>query len=69
MAAYEVSYKFRADSQGQSASEIEAGEPTVNRVAASDATRAISQVINTLKTNGEITSKSDIKVLEAKVVA
>lgn len=69
MAAYAVSYKFRADNEGRSASEVEAGEPMVNRVAASDATRAISQVINTLKTDGEITSKSDIKVLEAKVVA
>lgn len=69
MSAYAVSYKFRADGEGQSASEIEAGEPVVNRVSASDATRAISQVINTLKNDGEINSKSDIKVLEARIVA
>lgn len=69
MAAYEVSFKFRADVKEFSASEFEALHPFTRRVSASDATRAISQVINTLKTDGEINSKSDLKVLEAKVVA
>lgn len=69
MAAYEVSYKFRDDIAGLSPTEAEAVTPAVDRVAASDATRAISGLINGLKAGSVIGSKSDIKVLEVKVVA
>lgn len=68
MAAYNVSAKFREDIKDLPAAEAEAREPFNFRVSASDATRAISQVVNMLKSTGEIAAKSDVKVLEVKLV-
>lgn len=69
MAAYNVSWKLRDEIREYSASEKEEWSPNVDRVSASDAQRAISRVVNDLKSNGAIRSKADIIILEAKVVA
>lgn len=69
MAAYNVSWKLRDQIRQFSASEKEEWPPNVDRVSASDAQRAISRVVNDLKSKRAIRSKADIIVLEAKVVA
>ncbi|MDD2326257.1 MAG: hypothetical protein PHW63_09705 [Alphaproteobacteria bacterium] len=69
MAAYNVAYKIRSTLASLPESAKVEQEPVVARVSASDATRAISQVINDLKNDGTLHSKSEIIVLEAKVVA
>lgn len=68
MTAFSVSFRLRADAKEMTASEVESIEPYDVRVIASDAQRAISTLVNTLKANGDITSKADVKILEVKVV-
>lgn len=68
MTAFAVSFRLRADSKDMTASEAEQIEPYDVRVIASDAQRAISTLVNTLKANGDITSKADVKILEVRVV-
>lgn len=43
--------------------------PQTRRVKASNATRAISTVVNHLKSVGEISSKADVTIREVTVVA
>lgn len=68
MTAFAVTYHLRKEINLLTPSEAEAVEPTVARVVASDAQRGISTLVNTLKANGGITSKADVKILEVKVV-
>lgn len=68
MTAFAVSFRLRADSKGMTASEVENIEPYDVRVIAFDAQRAISTLVNTLKANGDITTKADVKILEVRVV-
>lgn len=64
---YAVSFKVRqAD---LSKADFDILEPEVARVRASNATRAISQVVNNLKAEGRIQGKADVVIVEAKVVA
>lgn len=44
-------------------------EPQTRRVKSSNATRAISTVVNHLKSVGEISSKADVTIREVTVVA
>lgn len=69
MAAYNVSYTLRKETENLTGASREEHQPNIRRVAASDAQRAISKIVNEMKNDGEIQSKADIKVLEAKVVA
>lgn len=69
MAAYNVSYTLRKETENLTGASREEYQPNIRRVAASDAQRAISKIVNEMKNDGEIQSKADIKVLEAKVVA
>lgn len=64
---YNILFKLRKDLEGLSATESLELKPSVRRVKASNATRAISSVVNDLKAAGVITGKGDIVVLEAKV--
>ena len=64
---YLVSYKFR--NNNLSDKEFALLTPEVMRVRASSATRAISTAINQLKAAGHISSKAEIVILEARVVA
>lgn len=64
---YVVSYKFR--NPGLSEKDFALLTPEVMRVRAASATRAISTAINQLKSAGHISSKAEIVVLEARVVA
>lgn len=66
---YLITYRLRNDIADLSASEIGATDPKHRRTRASNATRAISAVVNDLKNAGEISGKADIVILEAKVVA
>lgn len=68
MTAFAVSFRLRADSKDMTASEVENIEPYDVRVIAFDAQRAISTLVNTLKANGDITTKADVKILEVRVV-
>lgn len=67
--AYAVSYTLRSAEADKSLAEVATIEPTVVRVKASNATRAISAVINQLKNDEIIKGKGDVIVKEAKVVA
>lgn len=69
MAAYNVSYTLRNETESLTGADREEYQPNIRRVAASDAQRAISKLVNEMKTDGEIQTKSDVKILEAKVVA
>lgn len=69
MAAYNVSVLFTEVVKDLPASQREEVIPEVYRVSASNATRAQSKLINDLKSAGTISSKSEISILEAKVVA
>lgn len=64
---YAISYKLR--NNDLSDKEFALLAPQVMRVRASNATRAISTTINQLKAAGHISSKAEIVVLEARVVA
>lgn len=64
---YLVSYKFR--NNDLSDKEFALLTPEVMRVRAASATRAISTATNQLKAAGHISSKAEIVVLEARVVA
>ena len=64
---YVVSYKLRNNELSER--EFALLNPQVMRVRASNATRAISTAINQLKSAGHISSKAEIVVLEARVVA
>lgn len=64
---YAISYKLR--NNDLSDKEFALLAPQVMRVRASNATRAISTAINQLKAAGRISSKAEIVVLEARVVA
>lgn len=64
---YLVSYKFR--NSELSDKEFALLTPEVMRVRASSATRAISTATNQLKAAGHISSKAEVIVLEARVVA
>lgn len=64
---YAISYKLR--NNDLSDKEFALLAPQVMRVRASNATRAISTAINQLKSAGHISSKAEIVVLEARVVA
>ena len=64
---YAVSYKFRNNDLSEK--EFALLTPEVMRVRASSATRAISAATNQLKAAGHISSKAEVVVLEARVVA
>ena len=64
---YAISYKLRNSELSER--EFALLAPQVMRVRASNATRAISTAINQLKSAGHISSKAEIVVLEARVVA
>lgn len=64
---YAISYKLRNNELSDR--EFALLAPQVMRVRASNATRAISTAINQLKSAGHISSKAEIVVLEARVVA
>lgn len=64
---YAISYKLRNNDLSEK--EFALLAPQVMRVRASNATRAISTAINQLKAAGRISSKAEIVVLEARVVA
>lgn len=64
---YNVIYKFRAELDKLSNEEKVTSRPKVRRTKASNAQRAINQVINDLKNADEIQSKSEVIILEAKV--
>ena len=64
---YAVSYKFRNNDLSEK--EFALLTPEVMRVRAASATRAISTAINQLKAAGHISSKAEVVVLEARVVA
>lgn len=70
MTAFAVTYRLRADTKDLdiTASEAEALEPYAKRVVASDAQRAISTLTNDLKRNAVISSRSEVKILEVKVI-
>lgn len=67
--AYAVSYTLRSEEADKTPAEVATIEPTVVRVKASNATRAISAVVNQLKDEGVISGKGDAVIKEAKVVA
>lgn len=69
MAAYEVTFKVREEIKDLTATQAEEVYPVVTRVSASSANRAISGLTNELIRTGVINSKSEVLVLEAKVVA
>lgn len=64
---YAISYKLRNNELSDK--EFALLAPQVMRVRASNATRAISTAINQMKSAGHISSKAEIVVLEARVVA
>ena len=64
---YAVSYKLR--NNDLSDKEFALIAPQIMRVRASNATRAISAAINQLKSAGHISSKAEVVILEARVVA
>ena len=64
---YAISYKLR--NSELSDKEFALLTPEVMRVRAASATRAISTAINQLKSAAHISSKAEIVVLEARVVA
>lgn len=64
---YSVSYKLRNNDLSEK--EFALLAPQVMRVRASNATRAISAAINQLKSAGRISSKAEVVILEARVVA
>lgn len=64
---YNILYKFRSELDSLSNEEKITSRPKCRRVKASNATRAISAAINELKNAGEIQSKSEVVILEAKV--
>lgn len=64
---YAISYKLR--NNDLSDKEFALLAPQVMRVRASNATRAISAAINQLKSAGRISSKAEVVILEARVVA
>lgn len=68
MAAYLVQYHLRKDIRDLSPSEIESLWPTNARVSATEVPRAVSRVINDLKANGTIVTKSDIKIVNCRQV-
>ena len=64
---YAISYKLR--NSELSDKEFALLTPQVMRVRASSATRAISAATNQLKSAGYISSKAEVVILEARVVA
>ena len=58
--AYAVSYTLRSAEADKTPAEVATIEPTVVRVKASNATRAISAVVNQLKNDGTIDGKGEI---------
>lgn len=68
MAAYLVQYHLRKHIRDLSPSEIDYLWPTNVRVSATEVPRAISSVINDLKANGTIVTKSDIKIVNCRQV-
>lgn len=64
---YLVSYKIRNNELSDR--EFALLTPQVMRVRASNATRAISAATNQLKSAGHISSKAEVTILEARVVA
>ena len=64
---YAISYKLR--NSELSDKEFALLAPQVMRVRASSATRAISAATNQLKAAGHISSKAEVVILEARVVA
>lgn len=64
---YAISYKLRNNELSDK--EFALLAPQVMRVRASNATRAISTAINHLKSAGHISSKAEVVILEARVVA
>lgn len=64
---YAISYKLRNNDLSEK--EFALLAPQVMRVRASNATRAISAAINQLKSAGRISSKAEVVILEARVVA
>lgn len=69
MYTYEVHYYLREELINMSESAKRSKKPHVFRTGASNATRAISACINNLKDGMLIHSKSDVAVIEARVVA
>lgn len=69
MANYLVRYNFRSDLKDLSNSDKALVKPEEARIGASSATRAISAVLNDLKAEGAISSRSEVIVAEAVVVA
>lgn len=68
MAAYLVQYHLRNNIRDLSPSEIDSLWPTNVRVSATEVPRAISSVVNDLKANGTIVTKSDIKIVNCRQV-
>lgn len=64
---YAISYKLRNNELSDK--EFALLAPQVMRVRASSATRAISAATNQLKSAGHISSKAEVAILEARVVA
>lgn len=66
---YQINYLYTNDTEGLSLADKAKLFPSVGRIRASNATRAISAFINEQKNAGKISGKADIVILEAKVVA
>lgn len=66
---YLVKYKRRKELETWKTQGIDGDlkPPTARRVKASDATRAISRLVNDLKASGDIYSKGDVKIIEVSV--
>lgn len=67
LTVYTVSYKLRNDIKELAAAESAVLAPKVDRVKASNATRAIAAVVSKLREEGAITGKKDVVILEVKV--
>lgn len=63
---YNVIYKLRKDLEGLSTAEQEIVKPTIRRVSAPDAKRAIAKAVNALQDEGKINSQGEVKILESK---
>lgn len=68
-ATYVITFKLTKELDGLSNSEKATARPKHMRVAATNLQRAINQVVNALREEGLIDSKSDVVFLEGKVSA
>lgn len=66
---YQITYHYTVDTADMTPSEAAKVQPSHARIRASNATRAISAFVNEQKNAGKIENKTEIVILEAKVVA